>query len=175
MKYAIISCSLNRNSRSRILAKAAMKRLQERNEDTDFVDLSEIELPFCDGDTCYSDPNLGRLKDRLLQVDGFLIATPIYVYDINAAAKNLIELTGRDVWTEKVVGFLCAAGGKSSYMSVMGIANSLTLDFHSVVLPYFVYATGDEFDEDSVSDPDVEARLDRLVVELVRFTEALAK
>jgi FMN reductase len=175
MKYAIVSCSLNSNSRSRILAKAALNLLHERNEETDFVDLSEIELPFCDGDSCYGDPNVRELKERLLQADGFLIATPVYVYDVNAAAKNLVELMGRDVWTEKVVGFLCAAGGRSSYMSVMGIANSLALDFHTVVLPYFVYATGEEFAGDVIGNPEVETRLDRIVLELVRFTTALAK
>ena len=175
MKYAIVSCSLNPNSRSRILAKTALNLLHQRNEETDFIDLAEFDLPFCDGDICYSDPNVGRLKERLLEADGFLIATPIYVYNINAAAKNLFDLMGQDVWTEKVVGFLCAAGGRSSYMSIMGIANSLALDFHTVVLPYFVYATGDQFIENTLSDPDVERRLNWIVSELIRFTTALAK
>jgi FMN reductase len=37
----------------------------------------------------------------------------------------------------KVVGFLCAAGGKSSYMSVMRLANSLMLDFRCLIIPHF--------------------------------------
>ena len=39
-----------------------------------------------------------------------IVATPIYNYDANAAAKNLVELTG-SAWEDKTVGFLCAAGG----------------------------------------------------------------
>jgi NAD(P)H-dependent FMN reductase len=66
-----------------------------------------------------------------------IIATGIYNYDANAAVKNLVELTG-DAWENKVVGFLCAAGGMSSYMSIMSLANSLMLDFRSIIVPRFV-------------------------------------
>ena len=69
-----------------------------------------------------------------------LLATPIYNYDVSAAAKNMVELTG-SAWRDKTVGFICAAGGTSSYMSVMGLANSLMLDFRCIILPRFVYAT----------------------------------
>ncbi len=56
----------------------------------------------------------------------------------------MIELAG-SAWEDKIVGFLCAAGGMSSYMSVMAYANSLMLDFRCVIIPRFVYATGDIF------------------------------
>ena len=77
-------------------------------------------------------------------IDGIVVATPIYNYDASAAAKNLVELTGR-AWQNKVVGFLCAAGGDGSYMSIMALANSLMLDFRCVIVPRFVYATGGAF------------------------------
>ncbi|MEY2550767.1 MAG: hypothetical protein QOG12_911, partial [Verrucomicrobiota bacterium] len=89
-----------------------------------------------------------------------------------AAAKNLVELTG-SAWEEKVVGFLCAAGGMSSYMSVMAFANSLMLDFRSVIIPRFVYATGRAFEGDDLKDPQVGERIEELAGELVRFTKAL--
>ena len=73
-----------------------------------------------------------------------IVATPIYNYDANAAAKNLIELTG-SAWEDKTVGFLCAAGGGSSYMSITGLANSLMLDFRCLIIPRFVYAKGEDF------------------------------
>ena len=71
-----------------------------------------------------------------------IVAAPVYNYDVSASAKNMIELTG-NAWEDKMVGFLCAAGGMSSYMSVMAYANSLMLDFRCVIIPRFVYATGD--------------------------------
>ena len=71
------------------------------------------------------------------------------------------------------MGFLCAAGGMSSYMSVMAYANSLMLDFRSVIIPRFVYATGEAFEHDSLKDEEVEQRIRQVADELVRFTKAL--
>jgi FMN reductase len=84
----------------------------------------------------------------------------------------MIELTGSS-WEEKVVGFLCAAGGNSSYMAVMAYANSLMLDFRTVIIPRFVYATGDAFKGDEIVDKKVVSRIEQAADELVRFTQAL--
>jgi FMN reductase len=84
----------------------------------------------------------------------------------------MIELTG-SAWENKIVGFLCAAGGMSSYMSVMAYANSLMLDFRTVIIPRFVYATGDAFDGDTTSNSKIVDRIEQVADELVRFTSAL--
>ena len=104
--------------------------------------------------------------------DGVIVAAPVYNYDVSASAKNMIELTG-SAWEDKIVGFLCAAGGMSSYMSVMAYANSLMLDFRCVIIPRFVFATGDAFDDDSVTDAKVTRRIEQVAAELVRFATAL--
>ena len=46
-------------------------------------------------------------------------------------------MAGR-AFTGKPVGFVCAAGGRSSYMAVLGLANSLMLDFRCLIVPRFV-------------------------------------
>src|SRR5262245_61062542 len=91
------------------------------------LDLRDYPLPLCDAESAYDDPNVGPLTETIRAARVVIIATPVYNYDANAAAKNLVELTG-EAWEDKVVGFLCAAGGQSSYMSVLGLANSLMLD-----------------------------------------------
>ena len=177
MKYAVISCSLNLGSRSRLLAKAAVDGFRSvGDEAVDYVDLAELALPICDGSSAYGDENAIELKQRLAEADGYVIASPIYNFDVNAACKNMIEMTGRDVWTDEVVGFLCAAGGKSSYMSVMGFGNSLMLDFRTVVVPRFVYATGEDFierEQGHVMSDEISARVLQLVGEVKRFCEGL--
>ena len=106
-----------------------------------------------------------------------LVAAPIYNFDVSAAIKNLVEQTGR-AWTDKVVGFLCSAGGRASYMSVMAMANSLMLDFRCVIVPRFVYATGDDFSDQGtealVISSDVTERVDELAAEVVRLAGATA-
>ncbi len=114
-----------------------------------------------------------KLNASIEAADAILVATPVYNYDVSAAAKNMVELTGSS-WENKIVGFLCAAGGMSSYMSVMAFANSLMLDFRCVILPRFVYATGDSFEDDELKDKKVAKRIEELADELIRFGKALA-
>jgi FMN reductase len=70
-------------------------------------------------------------------------------------------------------GFLCAAGGEASYMSVMAYANSLMLDFRCVIIPRFVFATGEAFDGENITDQKITERVEQVANELVRFTKAL--
>lgn len=169
--YLVVSCSLNPESRSRVLAEAAFQRLKERGVPAALLDLRETPLPLCDGAACYELENVQRVSQLVRKADGVLIASPIYNYNVNSVAKNLIELTGR-AWQDKVVGFLCAAGGRSSYMGVMSLANSLMLDFRCFILPRFVYASDESFHNHAL-DPKVDDRLAKLVEELIRVASAL--
>ena len=60
-------------------------------------------------------------------------------------------------------------------MSVMSLANSLMLDFRCIIIPRFVYSTGEAFDGEQVVDPDLEDQISDLVRELVRICLALNK
>ena len=61
----------------------------------------------------------------------------------------------------------------SSYMSVMAFANSLMLDFRTMIIPRFVYATGRSFEGDDLKDKEVAERIGELAAELIKFTKAL--
>ena len=167
----IFSCSLNPVSRSRKLAEAAAGGLREIGEPSDLIDLREIDLPLCDGGRSIG--SAAELAEKIAAARGVLIAAPIYNYDVNAAAKNLIELTG-SAWENKVVGFLCAAGGRSSYMSPMGLASNLMLDFRCWIVPRFVYASRADFAADGALSPSVRARIGELAVTLANASRALA-
>lgn len=154
------------------MARAALNDLERSEAPTEWIDLAETPLPFCDGGSAYGDENVVALSQQISAAKGILIATPIYNYDVNATLKNLIELTGRH-WTGKVVGFLCAAGGQGSYMSIMAVSNSLMLDFRSVIIPRFVYATGSHFEGPEIADSGLRQRITSLTEDLVNFTTAL--
>jgi FMN reductase len=154
------------------MARIAFDHLKRLKADCSWLDLAEMDLPLCDADACYAHPAARRLSTAIKAADGVIIAAPIYNFDINASAKNMIELTG-SAWEDKIVAFLCAAGGMSSYMSIMAYANSLMLDFRSVIIPRFVYATGDAFDGSELTDRKTAGRIEQLANELIRFTEAL--
>ena len=169
----VVSASLNPDSRSRILAAAAAARLRDRGREVVTLDLREAPLPLCDGGPAYGDPDAVRAGGLVREARSVLLAAPVYNYDVNAAAKNLIELTG-NAWAGKTVGFLLSAGGPGSYMSAMGLANSLMLDFRCFVVPRFVYATEAAVEGGRVADPEVARRVRELADETARVADALA-
>lgn len=164
----VISSSLRPTSKSRLLAEEAQRILQQDGLATAFLDLRDHPLPLCDGGAAYQHPNVGPVAALVAQARALIVATPIYNYDANAAVKNLIELTG-DGWEDKPVGFLCAAGGLNSYMSILSLANGLMLDFRRLIVPRFVYATPEAFAGDRIIDPRINDR----VAELARATARL--
>ncbi len=172
MNLLVISCSLNPDSRSRLLAEEITSYFEASGSSVDSLDLRKTQMPLCDGSSTASSEIVTALHERIKTSNGIVMCVPIYNFDVNAAAKNLIELTGAS-WSGKVVGFACAAGGKSSYMSVMGIANSLMLDFRAHIIPRFIYATGESFTENALTDSDLQIRLQEFSEEMLRVARAL--
>ncbi len=173
MQRLVVSCSLDPESRSRQMARHAESALQAVGQSVDWLDLQETPLPLCDGSSVCDQSEVARVADRVRSAQGIILAAPVYNFDVNAAAKNLVELTGK-AWQGQVIGFLLAAGGQSSYMSVMSFSNSLMLDFRCLILPKFVYATGQAFDDDKLLDPLVDARITELTKTLVSVADALS-
>lgn len=182
MNITIISCSLHPQSRSYVLAQQIASQLQSvevqtHNLTVGFHDLRDYSLDFCDGKAAYNTPDAQRIKGIISDSTALLLAMPVYNFDVNAAAKNLLEL-GLKAWNNKLVGFLCAAGGRNSYMSVLGIANSLMLDFRCLIIPRFVYATGSDFGDDRqetmyIASETVRERITELAATTVTLATAL--
>jgi len=165
LNVLVLSCSLNPASRSSKLADRAAERLKDDGAAVTLLDLRSEDVPLCDGfNAAHIDD---AIRKSIEQADAILLA-----YDANAAAKALIELTGR-AWTGKLVGFLCAAGGHGSYMSIMSLANSLMLDFRCLIIPRFVYASKSAFDGDRIVDEKVIERIDELCDETMRIGMAV--
>lgn len=171
--FLVISASLHPDSRSRILAAECDRRITKLGRQSELFDLAASPLPSCDGCSAYAHPNVQRLETLIRGAEAILLASPVYNYDVNAAAKNAVELTGQ-AWTGKVVGMMLAAGGHGSYMSAMGLANSLMLDFRCIIVPRFIYATGAAFEQDRITDSALSLRVEKLVEETLRLADALA-
>jgi NAD(P)H-dependent FMN reductase len=160
-EYLIISASLRTASLSRVMAEALRAAYAKHGVTHQLVDLREYTLPLCDGEAAYGHPHVTTLSTLIREARVVVVATPIYNFDANATAKNLVELTSK-AWENKTVGFLCAAGGASSYMSIMGMANSLMLDFRCLIIPRFVYAKGDDFTSAKAPLPELITRINTL-------------
>jgi len=156
------------------MAEFLCEPLRRAGAEVDWIDLRDHDLPMCDGAAVYGNPEVQAMGDRLKAADAVIFALPIYNYDGNAAAKNIIELTGKPAWLHKTVGFLCSAGGRGSFMSIMGMANSLMLDFRCLIVPRFVYADDSDFADGGMSGI-VEERIEELAQETVRIAAALSQ
>ncbi|MBL48409.1 MAG: flavoprotein [Roseibacillus sp.] len=173
MKTLIVSCSLHAASKSRQLA-GELESFWRSNDAIEVatLDLRSLGLPPCDGGPSYAHPATEQLQSAFTEADAVVFAVPIYNYDINSAAKNAIELAGRQL-TDKVAGFLCAAGGHRSYMSVMAAANSLMLDFRTIIIPRFVYAGGDDIPDGGELNDEIRKRVAQFGEEFLRLARAI--
>jgi FMN reductase len=161
LEYLVISGSLREASLSRVMAQAVCEGYAALGAKYHLIDLREYVLPLCDGEAAYEHPHVATLSALIESARVIIVATPIYNYDANAAVKNLIELTG-GAWEKKTVGFLCAAGGTSSYMSIMSLANSLMLDFRCLIIPRFVYAKKEDFTSEAKPTASLTERIKAL-------------
>ncbi len=162
MGFLIISASLNKESRSFILASAAKQIFQEKKEQVELIDLRNYHLPFCDAGPSFSHPEVLEIKQKIEQAAAIIVTAPVYNYDMNAALKNLYDLTG-SAWQGKIVGLMAVGGGKSSYMAPMNFLNGLMLNARSFVIPKYVYVLENEIIGASLHNREIENRIRELV------------
>lgn len=167
----VISTSLNPDSKSQILATKLVVQLESQGVTVARIDLRDHGLLSAGSPGCWEHPDLEGIKAKIEGASHIVFAVPIYCYDVNSAAKNLIELTGKS-FTEKVIAFMCSAGGQGSYMAVMGMANHLMLDFRCVIVPRFFYAAGSDWSEEGVLDPNLEERIVNMPNDMKRISVA---
>ena len=174
MKIIIISSSLDKKSRSMIMAEYANSLLSESGIETTLLDLRDYDIPLCDGSDYRLHKDIKTIRSTIAKSDAIIISMPIYIYSANAAARNIIEWTGR-AWEEKPVAFMCAAGGQNSYMSVMSLADSLMLNFRCIILPRFVYSLSTAFDDAKkrIVSEEIQSRINQLCQRLTKIAGAL--
>jgi NAD(P)H-dependent FMN reductase len=158
IKVLVVSSSLSEESRSKTLCEHAHNFLTSKKIDAKHESLQDYRvLPYgMDGSE-----GLDKLGDAFGEADAILLGFPVYNYNMNASLKAVIEHFGGSM-RDKVIGLMMSAGGQASYMSGLVVANSLMLDFRSWVVPRFVYATGEAFGEDAVTDPEIASRIEDL-------------
>jgi len=96
LTVAILSCSLDPESRSFLLARESQARLTAAGHHVTLVDLRDYPLPAFDDHRVYEDKNLLALNQIIRTASGVLLALPVYKWAIGSAAKNPIEATGAD-------------------------------------------------------------------------------
>lgn len=178
MKLLVINCSLNVDSHAYLMAEEAIRqtKLPESGIKARLVDLRELQLPVADASIANKRPDIRTLEASIERTDAVLLAFPLYHYDVGAAAKNLLELTGR-AWKEKVVGFMCTSSGTGGrgYMAVMNLVAPLLLEYRCVIAPKIAFARSEDFSRGAIVSGDVPHDIKELLQLTTRLAAAIDK
>jgi NAD(P)H-dependent FMN reductase len=169
----IISTSLRDGSRSRKLALKIEEKMKAQGLPCEFLDMTKYkDLPHCDAKKCYGNKDVQELTAQIKKAHNILLCFPIYNYDCNSVAKNLIDVTGK-AWEGKVVGMVAAAGSPRAFMAPLNVANALMINSECVIVPKYVFADPIDFPEKTDVIPEkMSARLDTLIATSTRLAKA---
>ncbi|CAM3678813.1 NADPH-dependent FMN reductase [Deinococcus frigens] len=181
MKFAVLSTSLDPESRSAWLCALAARQLREAGHTVTHLDLRETPLPPFDNAGCYAHPNADLYHRTILEADGVLLGVPVYNWGLGSGARTLVELTGSSdpernlhgAWFDQPVTFLVSGGLDHGYLSHGAFALGLMYDFRCVINPHFVYATSAHWDAPQVAGEWLAGRLSRTVDRTVDLSERL--
>ena len=155
MNTLIISSSLSKTSRSFILCKAIHALLKEKGINTELVDAREMELlPFYKGPTT----SMEKLSKKVAKADNIIFGMGVHCYSINDSLKIILDGCCGGV-EGKFFGIICAAGGERSYLSAMHLTQICMNEWRMIQLPRIVYATGKDFEDDTISNDDLKDRI----------------
>ena len=98
MKFAVLSTSLDPESRSAWLCDLAAAQLRAQGHEVTHLDLRATPLPPFDNDQgphgCYAHPHAEVYHRAIREADGVFLGVPVYNWGLGSGVKALVELTG---------------------------------------------------------------------------------
>ena len=172
MYFLLISASLNKKSRSFVLARTALEIFQAQHKKAELIDLRDYDLPLCDAGAAFGHAQVVEIKQKIEQATAIIVSAPVYNYDMNAALKNIYDLTG-SAWEGKLVGLMAVGGGKGSYMAPMNFLNGLMLNARCLIVPRYVYALEQDIEGRELKNEEIRTRIQHLVRQTINLSEKL--
>ncbi|MGD1862320.1 MAG: NADPH-dependent FMN reductase [Leptolyngbyaceae cyanobacterium] len=176
VKLAGIAGSLRKNSYSHQALAIATRAAQDLGAEVTILDLRQMNLPFCDGNSGYDDyPDVAVLRQTVKDADGLILATPEYHGSISGVLKNALDLMSFEHLDGKVVGGISVLGGQPN-SNALNDLRTIARWVHAWVIPEQV-AIGQAWqafnDDGKLVDSKLAERLDKFVRSLVENTQKL--
>ncbi|MEE8188764.1 MAG: NADPH-dependent FMN reductase [Kiloniellales bacterium] len=182
LKVLILAGSPRRLSYTRSLAHTIGRALSERGARVDTVDLHATPLPPVEPELRASrgehpDPAVARLFGLAEEADAFVLASPVYHNSYAGVLKNALDyLMLRDLRYRPVA--LATHSGRST--QAVDHLRQVVRGVLGVAIPTQVCTREDDFSAEpdeaglyQVTDPDIEARIERMATELTVFAKHL--
>lgn len=103
-------------SQTHLLTEALLAAAKEQGADVEFIDLGKAKLEFCRAcETCHRGPKCAMDDDgngilnRMLAADGLVLASPVYLDQVTAQMKTLLDRTSHFVHCLRLTGKYVAA------------------------------------------------------------------
>ncbi len=135
-----ISGSMRYPSETGEAVEVALRGAERAGAHTQYLDLSRIELPFCDGrsDEDSYPESVQAFRGLIRSAHGIILGTPEYHNSMTGALKNALDLCSGADFEHKMVGLIGVAGGA---ISAVNAINHLRIVMRSVgawVVPHQV-------------------------------------
>lgn len=171
-----ISGSLSNPSRtSAVVRELAVRIASAANANSDIFELSELAASLFSARSPETVSNEARtILRRIEQADLLVVGTPVYRASYTGALKHLFDLVDHRAFASKPI-VLAATGGSLLHGLVIehqlrplfGFLNALTL-------PTAIYAVETDFTSHRISNPNIQARIERAVQEATTHLDRLS-
>ncbi|TYI31421.1 hypothetical protein ES332_A05G449900v1 [Gossypium tomentosum] len=180
IKVAAICGSLRKASYNRGLIRTALELTKESiaGIQMEYIDISP--LPMLDTDLEVDGkfpPAVEAFRQKILEADRILIASPEYNYSLTAPLKNALDWASRppNVWADKAAAIVSAGGGFGGARSHYHLRQvGVFLDLHFINKPEFylnAFQPPAKFDSDgNLIDEDSKERMKQVLLSLQAFT-----
>lgn len=171
--------SLRSDGYTRLALNIALAGAAERGASTEFVDLRDYDLPFCTGaeGEVQDAPGIQRLRRRVRDAKGIILATPNYHGTLSGVLKNALDLMSTHEFEGKVIALIGVSGGRMGGANTLNTLRAIGRTLHAWVIPSeaWVCDAGEAFTEDGhLKDDHSEQRVRDVGRKLARLTLMLA-
>jgi NAD(P)H-dependent FMN reductase len=170
-----ISGSAAFSHRTFALINEVMKSIEKQgNIQTDIVDLSSVQLEFCDGRPYeqYNDITK-KVLNKVRDADAFAIGSPMYRGTMTGALKNLIDLIPHEFIQGKVAGLIGTGGSDHHYLGLeLGLRSSLTF-FPVHTIPGILYCSKLEVNNGEILDRNIKEKAFEFGKDIVEMTRLI--
>jgi FMN reductase len=172
--------SLRPNGWTLAALKIALAGAEERAATAELLDLRDYDLPFCTGgdvDSSEGKAGVQRLRQKVLEASGIILATPNYHGSLSGVLKNALDLMSMREFEGKVVGLIGVSGGRMGGTATLNALRAIGRTLHAWVIPSeaWIYDAASSFTEDGrIKDLGSEQRVRDVGRKIARLTRMLA-
>ncbi|MFC7440936.1 NADPH-dependent FMN reductase [Laceyella putida] len=136
MKILAVPGSLSEQSTTHMAVAIVANAAEKMGATVEIFDLREYPLPIYDGrEESFYPETVHLFKQKMLEADGFILASPEYHGSISGVLKNALDFIGARELEGKLVALLGTAGGALGATNTLNTLNIICRTLHAWPLP----------------------------------------